>query len=322
MIINRLPFLDNIKGALIILVIIGHSIQFILPTYDECFIFRLIYSFHMPLFFFVSGYLANRGRWNRGVITKRAKQLLIPFAVWAFLAPILKTGTLDFLSCLQRFLFPDKGLWFLYNLFVYSTIFNIADYFHSRYNIKHCLFTGGCYIVLFLLMNIFHTKFNCSQLCYHIVFYAIGYYYKPFDSYLKERYMNICLLFFGGFFLISVPFWVTNGVPLFYEYLNLGGIFAYFYRYIVQIVGMFFFFLFGYRYLNKDIPALQQLGASTLGIYAVQFTVIYYYIDIINVNNIVIKVILVSLFSVLTSYIFVFIVRKVKYLRLFLIGEN
>lgn len=89
---KRLPYLDNIKGLLIILVVIGHAIQYCLPTYEMNISFRFIYSFHMPLFFFVSGYLANRGRWDSNVIRRRAIQLLIPFAAWAFVAPLLKTG--------------------------------------------------------------------------------------------------------------------------------------------------------------------------------------------------------------------------------------
>lgn len=80
---KRLPYLDNIKGLLIILVVIGHAIQYCLPTYEMNIAFRFIYSFHMPLFFFVSGYLANRGRWDSNVIRRRAIQLLIPFAAWA-----------------------------------------------------------------------------------------------------------------------------------------------------------------------------------------------------------------------------------------------
>lgn len=89
---NRLPYLDNIKGLLIIWVIVGHTIQYCSSTYETDFVFRFIYSFHMPLFFFVSGYLSNRGRWDSNVIAKRAVQLLIPFVIWAFLVPLLRTG--------------------------------------------------------------------------------------------------------------------------------------------------------------------------------------------------------------------------------------
>ncbi|RMD65945.1 hypothetical protein D6817_05125, partial [Candidatus Pacearchaeota archaeon] len=51
------PGIDGLKGTLILLVILGHLLQGdlmrTLPRY-------LIYSFHMPLFFAVSGYLLRR----------------------------------------------------------------------------------------------------------------------------------------------------------------------------------------------------------------------------------------------------------------------
>lgn len=51
MLTQRLPYLDSIKGILIILVVVGHAIQYCLSTYEMNFTFRFIYSFHMPLFF-------------------------------------------------------------------------------------------------------------------------------------------------------------------------------------------------------------------------------------------------------------------------------
>lgn len=56
--------LDFAKGFLIILVVLGHSIQFSLgPDWLESkqffdnVVFKTIYSFHMPLFMLISGYL-------------------------------------------------------------------------------------------------------------------------------------------------------------------------------------------------------------------------------------------------------------------------
>lgn len=63
--------IDNVKGVLIILVVIGH---FLLPVATTRFTTNslyLIYTFHMPCFIFVSGYLAKgvyregRFRWDR-----------------------------------------------------------------------------------------------------------------------------------------------------------------------------------------------------------------------------------------------------------------
>lgn len=57
---NRIVFLDNLKGLLILLVVAGH---FLLPVKNENvtsgYLFNIIYLFHMPLFVFVSGFFAK-----------------------------------------------------------------------------------------------------------------------------------------------------------------------------------------------------------------------------------------------------------------------
>lgn len=51
---------DFIKGVLIILVVLGHVIQGLYgidnPDVWENLLFTIIYTFHMPLFIFISGY--------------------------------------------------------------------------------------------------------------------------------------------------------------------------------------------------------------------------------------------------------------------------
>lgn len=51
--------LDVFKGILIILMVLGHVIQTIISPddFDNNIVFKVIYSFHMPAFFFISGYL-------------------------------------------------------------------------------------------------------------------------------------------------------------------------------------------------------------------------------------------------------------------------
>ena len=58
---KRLIWADSLKGCLIILVVLGHSIQNTLGADCEySHLWNLIYSFHMPAFMAVSGFLAYR----------------------------------------------------------------------------------------------------------------------------------------------------------------------------------------------------------------------------------------------------------------------
>jgi len=56
---ERDHYFDNVKGALIMLVVIGH---FLLPMERTRFVgslIHIIYLFHMPMFALISGYFAK-----------------------------------------------------------------------------------------------------------------------------------------------------------------------------------------------------------------------------------------------------------------------
>ena len=82
MVKNRKIEFDILKGISILMVIIGHA-RPIFPVYE------FFYSFHVPLFFVVSGYFFtlkdNIGR----VVLKNAKQLIKPYVVAAVIVSIL-----------------------------------------------------------------------------------------------------------------------------------------------------------------------------------------------------------------------------------------
>lgn len=68
------------KGLAILLMVVGHSgAPVSLVSY--------IYNFHMPLFFFVSGYLFNTRHLQNGkqYLSKKFKTLYIPFVKWSLI---------------------------------------------------------------------------------------------------------------------------------------------------------------------------------------------------------------------------------------------
>ena len=55
----RIDYIDEMRGLAILFVVIGHIIQFNgIPTTNP--VFEFIYSFHMPLFFSISGYITQK----------------------------------------------------------------------------------------------------------------------------------------------------------------------------------------------------------------------------------------------------------------------
>ena len=81
---KRLKWADSLKGVLIVLVVLGHSIQ--QSLLDGCYtnhLWNVIYSFHMPAFMAISGYVAyhpnRRGNYYAPatIIVRRFRQLIV-----------------------------------------------------------------------------------------------------------------------------------------------------------------------------------------------------------------------------------------------------
>lgn len=193
---SRLFYLDNLKGLLIILVVLGHAIQGSQPDYQHDVLFRVIYSFHMPLFFLISGFLTYKGHYDSSLIKKRFYQCIIPFVVWAFLTPALKTGVFDMQQTIKALCYPDNGLWFLYNLFFYCAIANMTEKVSSiiKQRQEYVLLTA--FVFLYVLMAIFHTLFNVTQICWYFVFFAMGYYMRKYPQLGDFKILRI--VFWGG----------------------------------------------------------------------------------------------------------------------------
>lgn len=52
---RRIEYIDAIRGGSILLVVLDHILNIGTGNYDENeLLYRIIYSFHMPLFFFIS----------------------------------------------------------------------------------------------------------------------------------------------------------------------------------------------------------------------------------------------------------------------------
>lgn len=114
--LSRDSNIDALKGFAILLVVLGHAIQAHVPHFDDNLLFRLIYSFHMPLFMFLSGYVA----WDRPIkLGKKFVRLVVPFITWYLALYVLFAHrTIGFEDYIIRWLkSPDYGLWFLWCCF-------------------------------------------------------------------------------------------------------------------------------------------------------------------------------------------------------------
>ncbi len=124
---NRVGYIDIARGIGILLVVVGHN-DFRLFSQ---FAYQVIYSFHMPLFFFLSGYFFNSSIDFKSFVIKKFNTLLKPYLFTIFVIYFVSTSfdTMSFQTALGRIvksLYASgryinwAQLWFLPHLFAVS----------------------------------------------------------------------------------------------------------------------------------------------------------------------------------------------------------
>lgn len=126
----RLRHFDIIKGMAIFLVVMGHVISMCVRGIDRAPLLKFIGEIHMPLFFFISGWLAARAK--APSILPKAKRLLLPMlavsTLWIYYYP--HSGLESPFTSTWSGLWTDtfkNGYWFTLVLFeifaVYAALF-------------------------------------------------------------------------------------------------------------------------------------------------------------------------------------------------------
>lgn len=164
---DRLFLLDNIKGILIFLVVLGHSLE--LYRTDHLIVqilYMFIYLFHMPAFVFISGYFSKDVDKCRSTAFK---SFFIPFilfnTLWSLITVIL---TQDF----SRFSFitPGWALWYLLSMFFWRLF--LKDLVKLRFILPISFFIGlGAGI-----FGEFNSMLSLSRTLVFFPFFLLGYF--------------------------------------------------------------------------------------------------------------------------------------------------
>jgi fucose 4-O-acetylase-like acetyltransferase len=275
-VMSRIVYLDSLRGFAILLVIIGHLIQFNYKSGIENHIFNLIYSFHMPLFFFISGLCTNfvketstlRELFNYGY--KKFYQLIIPSIVWTIVVPL-------FFSCKYTVsnisINTISGYWFLNTLFVVCMLWGIFSYLKNLTGRFMLLNIIG--LILFLCLFVMGVK--RISLMYFAMF-VFGYYFYKYDLSIKNKYalsfITLCFCLLSGHFVYgSTTTGDESRVWLEFPLSIMASII---------FVGLF-------RYIGKEkmTKFLSYIGKYTLGIYVCHFLFVQFggaYIGELNVG--------------------------------------
>jgi len=124
---KRIAYIDIARGLGILLVVAGHNDLALVSPY----LHRWIYSFHMPLFFFLSGYFFKSGVPLGVLLKKRFNGLLKPyiFTILLIYGVSVSFGKMGFATALRRmvksvyasgYYLDWVQLWFIPHLFLLS----------------------------------------------------------------------------------------------------------------------------------------------------------------------------------------------------------
>ena len=119
---------DFLRGLAIFLVLLGHTLQWFDPNWRQNPLFEGIYSFHMPLFMFISGYFLRKNldqvpfwEWQK----QKARQLFLPSVVNSIVFSLL----IYFIICQGwsnlKPIWYHEALWYLNTLFAFFVVARI-----------------------------------------------------------------------------------------------------------------------------------------------------------------------------------------------------
>jgi fucose 4-O-acetylase-like acetyltransferase len=186
---NRDLSLDLSKGILIIIVVLGHSIQYSFGEewltsgkFFENIVFKIIYSFHMPLFMMISGYLFyNSNKKNfKQLVTSKLKVIGIPMLSFILLFNtylyILLFVNGDILGICKHFIttiFCGMTMWFLFSLLLNITLIAVLTRL-----VKNKILQYSGMIILFVVSFFIPDYIVLSVHKFMFPFFCIGYVIK------------------------------------------------------------------------------------------------------------------------------------------------
>lgn len=235
---ERMIWLDNLKAYGIILVIIGHSIVITAANDSTGMLMKLIYSFHMPLFFFISGYLFRPNQEN--YFYKKWKVLLLPYLIFQMISVVfinvfyyIKTGGLerDPLNTLLSVFYINGSvgwnspLWFLIVLLIIELVFVGFNKLENKRWLQFTLVIASCIIGWGLSETGLKYPFGIHIVFGCFCFYYLGNITEKYDLLgWLETNKNLCVLLFfsSGIVLVINMIWL-NGSKFVSVYDNYYG---------------------------------------------------------------------------------------------------
>lgn len=293
---ERNYLLDNMKALLIFLVVAGHLIEGFRPIglpAAEYFDFW-IYSFHMPAFIFVSGFL-SKGYCKKGQV--RAEKIAVFVVYYAIFQVLLTVVKYLFEVDLDgsSFFDPERGLWYLLAMIFYYMVIPVAEKLPSY-------ITVGGFLVLSVMIGMepdADTMLSVHRIFTFAPFFFIGYYFSE-NALKRFRAVKTSFRIVIGLELIasSILIWAIHGVdniPISVFYgkdnygeLNTDFIYGSVLRLEATLIGLLMIFgLLALMSSKKSI--ISSVGQRSLSVYLFHLPIVIVLMDTELLANIKIE---------------------------------
>lgn len=157
----------------------------------------IIYSFHMPLFFFLSGLFFDNmlKRELLTVIKSRALSLLYPYFLWgiiqgsimAILSKFTNSGA-GWEKVLLLPVDPFGQFWYLYDLF-FMILLYLGLYKLVKNKSKVLIFAIAAFVA-----TPFMDMWEFSRIFHHFIFLVLGAMFFDFESWFEVKKIRICIV--------------------------------------------------------------------------------------------------------------------------------
>lgn len=278
---------------------------------------NIMYSFHMPLFFSISGFVYYKAYFTSDGKPKRRKlyiQMLNLAGIYVIFAigfTLLKmpfnaftNEKASFEDIIWMWMNPIGVYWYLYVLIEMYLVFSIPYLVRSN----SIIILAGCF-GLTVISYYISVPFRLPDLCYFLVFFAAGIVYAREAKLFSLFPASVAGLIISVIF--STIFWNINSTLNCTKYVNF-----------VIAFGLILVIWYAFEHIDflGNNRVLQYLGARSLEIYVTHSIVVTVGRTILNrlsVNDQYICLIVNMILGIELPLIFSFAIRKLKLFDLF-----
>lgn len=291
---KKITWLSILQGWSMLLVVVGH-VALTDCTFESKYpisfnLYRIIYSFHMPLFIFISGWLLYytsiaKNRSYKEVIKSKIKRLLIPFYFFTCLTVLIKIILAQFVKrqvdineLINTFVLyssnPLKELWFIVVLFVMMIgyplytlmvktlwgeilmlVLGALIFFFCPTDIHILFFHKYIYLFFFFLLGIIVAHHRLIERFNLPIAGGIAIFlFVIFNIYSTENHslINFINSFTGIFFSVSLCLFLAKWLPSSFSSFRD-------YTFQIYLIGMFPQMALRVLYLRNDLEHIYWL---------------------------------------------------------------